>query len=80
VINTFRAWPLNFCNLGGTIYASTVKNWVCYSKPALKAGNRTVGKEFKVVMIEAIKARYTVSADSGSGCLLYRQVVKTVKA
>lgn len=57
-----------------------MKNWVCYSKTALKAGNRSVGEEFKVVTIEAIKIRYTVPADTGLSCLLWRQLIKTVKA
>lgn len=67
------------CNLSGAIYVSTVKNWVCYSKTALKAGNRTVEEEFKVVTIKAIKARYSAPVDTDSGCLLWRQLVKTVK-
>lgn len=66
MINTFRAWPLHFCNLSGAIYVSTVKNWVCYSKIALKARNRTAGEEFKIVTIEAVKARYTAPADTDS--------------
>lgn len=76
----FRAWPLNFCNLSGAIYVSAVKNWVCYSKTAPKAGNRTVGEELKVVTVEAIEARYAAPADTDSSCLLWRQLVKTVKA
>lgn len=67
---TFRALMLNFFNLSSAISISTVKNWVCYSKTALKAGNRSVGEEFKVVTIEAIKIRYTVPADTGLSCLL----------
>lgn len=66
----FYAWPLNFHNLSGTIYVSTVKNWVCYSKTALKAGNRTEEEEFKVVTIKTIKARHTAPVDTDSGCLL----------
>lgn len=76
MINTFRAWPLHFCNLSGAIYVSTVRNWVCYSKIALKA----VGEEFKIVTIEAVKAWYTAPADTDSSCPLWRQLEKTVKA
>lgn len=71
---------LNFCNFSSTISISTVKNWMCYSKTALRAGNRSVEKEFKAVTIETIKTGYTFPADTGLSCLLWRQLIETVKA
>lgn len=77
---TFRALMLHFWNLSSAISISTVKNWVCYNKTALKVGNRSVGEEFKAVTIEAIKTGYTVPADTGLSCLQWRHLIKIVKA
>lgn len=71
---------LNFCNPSSAISISTVKNWVCYNERALKAGNRSVGKDFKAVTTKARKTGYTIPADTGLSCLLWRQLIKTVKA
>lgn len=74
------AWPLNFCNSSPAICVSSVKTWVCYSQRVLKAGNRTVREEFTVVTIEEVKVRYTTPTNTNSRWLLWRQLVKTVKA